>query len=779
MNEVSLFELFREEVAQHTQTLSSGLIALESSIQGPKSLEPLMRAAHSLKGAARVVGLDTVVTLAHAMEDGLVAAQRGRFSLTPDRVDVLLRACDWIVSLAAVEESALPEWLVRQADQLDALSREIGHLGQVCEPTATEPHEGATDDRPAALDAPGDTRHQHDVDVAEPDPVGTSRPEPDREIRLRADIMTRLLALTSEALVESHRLNRLSTGFAGLQRRHERLRGLMENLQEGLLARRSHAELLQISIALAAEFDHLADLSTQNIGELASYVHRAGLLAERVFQQTMMSRQLHFGDVVLGLPRFVRDAARQSGKSVRFEIHGQDTLVDRDILEKLEAPIRHLLQNAVDHGVESPDQREIFGKEPQACVSLTARHRDGALWIEVADDGHGIDRDKLRRRIVERGLTTDEIAAGLSERELFDFLFLPGISTRDEVSLTSGRGVGLDVVQTIVQSEAGSLLVGSEEGRGTRISLRLPITRSVVRALLVAIAGELYAFPLARIERTAIWAEQDLMTVEGRSYGWMDGDRIALVSATEILELPRTQAVGEGLPLVVLRDGDDRYAVEVERFLGEGEFAVRALDPRFGEVPHVAATSLTEDGLPVLILDPEDLVRSIHAMLSGGRRLGQRTVPTSTTRPAVRVLIVDDSITVRELERRLLQNHGYEVEVAVDGVEAWNALRLGRYDLLLTDIDMPRMNGVDLIRRVRADGRLHRLPIMIVSYKDREEDRTRGLDAGADRYLTKSSFRDDSLVHAVKELLQEAADEAPPRLPFLDLTRDHPASPLQ
>ena len=770
MSEISLFELFREEVTQHAETLSNGLIAVESSSQEPKSLEPLMRAAHSLKGAARVVGLDTAVMLAHAMEDALVAAQQGRLSLEPERVDVLLRAVDWIVSLAAVDEPALPEWLLQQADSVDALSREIVQLGQIYDQSNADRPHPATPVAPPMSDAAAENAvPQETLATPEPDlPVSSSPRDMDREIRLRADIMTRLLSLTSEALVESHRLNRVSNGFSALQRRQERLRGLMEKLQEGLLERRSHAELLEISINLSSEFDHLTDLSAQNISELAGYAHRASLLAEQVFQQTMTSRQRRFDDGVQGLPRFVRDASRRAGKSVRFEIQGGDTLVDRDILERLEAPIRHLLQNAVDHGVESPDQRRLAGKDPQACVSLTAHHRDGALRIEVDDDGCGIDRDKLRRRIVEAGLTTSEVAPRLSERELFDFLFLPGISTRDEVSLTSGRGVGLDVVQTMVQAEGGSLFVGSEEGSGTRFSLRLPITRSVVRALLVAIAGEHYAFPLARIERTAFWAESDLMTVEGRSYGWIDGDRIALVSAAEILELPRTQAAGEGLPLVVLRDGDDLYAVEVDQFLGEGEFAVRALDSRFGEVPHVVATSLTEDGLPVLILDPEDLVRSIHAMLSGGRRLGQRAIPTSASDRTVRVLIVDDSITVRELERRLLQNHGYEVEVAVDGVEGWNALRLSRYDLLVTDIDMPRMNGIDLIKRVRADGRLHRLPILIVSYKDREEDRRRGLDAGADRYFTKSSFRDESLVHAVKDLLQEAASEVrtPTRAPI-------------
>jgi two-component system sensor histidine kinase and response regulator WspE len=236
----------------------------------------------------------------------------------------------------------------------------------------------------------------------------------------------------------------------------------------------------------------------------------------------------------------------------------------------------------------------------------------------------------------------------------------------------------------------------------------------------------------------------------------LDGRRTAVVSAAEILEIESTAVGRDAMHAVVIGEQDELYAVEVDAFRGERELVVRPLDPRLGKVPHISAVSTSEPGVPVLILDSDDLVRTVHAMLSGGRRIGRRKAADAATQRPRRILIVDDSITVREIERRLLENHGYEVEVAVDGIEGWNAVRLGGYDLLISDIDMPRMNGIELIKHLRDDPKLSKLPVMIVSYKDREEDRLRGLEAGADRYFAKSSFRDDALVHAVHDLIGAA-----------------------
>jgi two-component system sensor histidine kinase and response regulator WspE len=452
----------------------------------------------------------------------------------------------------------------------------------------------------------------------------------------------------------------------------------------------------------------------------------------------------------------VRDVARSLGKQVRFEVRGEQTGVDRDILDKLEAPLSHLIRNALDHGLETPEERAAAGKPATGTIRLEARHRAGMLHITLADDGRGIAVERLRELAVARGLVARAVADHLSELELLEFLFLPGFSTKEKVSELSGRGVGLDVVQSMVKAVGGSVRVATQPGRQTVFTLQLPITMSVIRALLVDIGGEPYAFPLPRIDQIVFCSHADIRTVEGRQYFDRDGVSIGLVLAAQILETEATQPP-DPMPVVVLSDRGQQFGMIVDAFLGERDLEVRPLDPRLGKVPDINSASLLENGNPVLIVDVEDLVRSIDNVLMG-RRLSRIEFEklAEQARQRKRILVVDDSITVRELERQLLQARGYAVDVAVDGMDGWNAIRSAHYDLVVTDVDMPRMDGIGLVSLIKADPARREIPVVIVSYKDREEDRLRGLDAGANRYLTKSSFHDTTFVDTIIDLIGEA-----------------------
>ena len=287
------------------------------------------------------------------------------------------------------------------------------------------------------------------------------------------------------------------------------------------------------------------------------------------------------------------------------------------------------------------------------------------------------------------------------------------------------------------------------------IHLELPLTLSVVRTFVTEIGGEPFAFPITRVARALRVAASELITLEGQQYFILDGERIGVVPAHELLDLATRPDWGDEIPVVLLGDRTTRYGIAVDRFLGEYDMVVRPLDSRLGKVQDVSATALMEDGTPVLIMDVEDLTRSVETELQGGRLRGLGS-GSGTTKRRKRILVVEDSITVRELERSLLQGRGYAVDVAVDGMDGWNALRAGQYDLLVSDIDMPRMTGIELVTKLKTDARLHSMPVIIVSYKDREEDRLAGLEAGADRFMTKSSFHDESLLEAVAELIGPA-----------------------
>jgi two-component system sensor histidine kinase and response regulator WspE len=351
----------------------------------------------------------------------------------------------------------------------------------------------------------------------------------------------------------------------------------------------------------------------------------------------------------------------------------------------------------------------------------------------------------------------------MTDDELLEFLFLPGFTMKKTVTEISGRGVGLDIVQNLAKSVRGNVRVSAQAGRGTRFQLQLPLTLSVVRTLLVEIGGEPYALPLTQIANALKLPHEKIEALEGRHHFSHRDRKIGLLSAHQILDCNGPKPPGDDLPVVVLGERGVFYGLVVDRFLGERELVVQPLDPRLGKVKDISAAALMEDGSPVLIVDVDDMVRSIEKLVSGGTLAGVRRDALETTaRKKKRVLAIDDSLTVRELERKLLASRGYHADVAVDGMDGWNAVRTGNYDLVVTDVDMPRMDGIELVRRMRDDARLRAIPVMIVSYKESEEDRARGLEAGANAYLTKSSFHDETLVREVQDLIGEPLEGEEP-----------------
>lgn len=763
----SMIELFRMEAEGQLAALTAGLLALETDAGDTAQLEAMMRAAHSLKGAARIVGLDVAVRVAHVMEDAFVAAQSGELRLARAHVDRLLVGVDLLARIAATPEADMETWSTSRLGEIDEFL--AGLKADVDGPAAP--------DEPAA---PGVSSAVAACVAATPasppppqPPLVEAAPFPQtssaaaaaadaRYLRVTAENLNHLLGLASESLVESRWLRPFGASLGRMKRLHGGVATVLDQLRAELDA---GATPEQLGVTLAEARRRLGsarDLLAERLEALDTHDRRSTHLAHRLYGEVLAVRMRPFADGIGGFPRMVRDVARQLGKEARFEVVGENTQVDRDILDKLEAPLGHLLRNALDHGLESPEGRIAAGKPAVGVVKLEARHSAGKLVIAVSDDGRGVDLDQLRAAVVRKKLVVPDLAPRLSEAELLEFLFLPAFSMKETVTDISGRGVGLDVVQSMVKAVRGAIRIVSTPGRGMRFTLQLPLTLSVVRALLVEVAGEPYAFPLGLIERTLRLPEKEVAVTEGRQHFAVDGRSVGLVSAHEVLARPATRRDPGDLPVVVVGEGEHRYGLAVDRFLGEHEFVVQPLDPRLGKVKDIAAGALMENGAPVLILDVEDLVRSIEKTTASGGRLGSVQASAAAAAAArKRVLVVDDSLTVRELERKLLESRGYAVECAVDGMDGWNAARAGAFDLVVTDVDMPRLDGIELTKLIKHDARLRGVPVMIVSYKDREEDRRRGLDAGADYYLAKGGFHDTAMIDAVRDLIGDAREAAP------------------
>jgi two-component system, chemotaxis family, sensor histidine kinase and response regulator WspE len=448
----------------------------------------------------------------------------------------------------------------------------------------------------------------------------------DTAIRVSPESLNRLMGLAGEVRVESRWLRPFAEGLVQVKHRQVELIAILDRLSEAVNNHQSGeyvARLISEAQHKAGQCRHrLAD----RLGELEEYDRRSHNLADRLNREVVASRMRPFSDGVQGFQRMVRDLARSLNKDVRLVIEGLSTRVDRDILSKIEAPLNHLVRNAVDHGVETVEERRATGKPEQATITLEAMHSAGMLSITVRDDGRGIEAESLRSKVVEKKLTSAEMAANLSEAELMEFLFLPGFSTRDQVTEISGRGVGLDVVHSAVQEMRGMVRATSTPGQGLQFHMQLPLTLSVVRALLVEIGGEPYAFPLARIDRTLSIHRDHIETMEGRQYFTLGNQHIGMLSAHQVLELEDTERHEDALPIVVLGERMDRYGLAVDRLLGERNLVVQTLDPRLGKVQDISAAAILEDGSPCLILDVDDLIRSIDILIAGGRldHLGEK-----------------------------------------------------------------------------------------------------------------------------------------------------------
>jgi two-component system sensor histidine kinase and response regulator WspE len=759
----SMWDLFRGEVESQMRTFTEGLLALESGGFAKEHLAATMRAAHSIKGAARIVHLDVAVTLAHSMEDCLVAAQEGALTLEPAAIDVLLSAGDLLARVSTLEESAVPAWVEDQRPKIDLLLSQLTDVraGKSVAPVASTippvlepvPPSPVKVSPPPVPVVPSEPVKQPLVTPPQekkaPARVERSAGSVDRGIKVTTQALNRLMGLAGESLVQSRWFEPFSDSLLDLKRRHTEINDMLESLQA--FAENSPETAVTLE-AIRRKVQDTRRWAAEQQTKLDAFGLRSAGLSDRLYREVVASRMRPFGDGVEGFPRLVRDLARQLGKQIQLEILGTTTEVDREILDRLEAPLNHVIRNSVDHGIERPETRIAAGKAPSGTIRLEARHRAGLFVLTVSDDGRGVDIEALRAIVIAKGLAAPDMAASFSEAELLEFLFLPGFTTAEAVTDISGRGVGLDAVQEMAKSVGGLATITTRGGHGMTIQLELPLTLSVVRTFIAEIGGEPFAFPLTRIASVVKIDRADLSTLEGQQYFSMDGERVGVVSALEVLDLPGKPDWSEQISVVLLGDRSTRYGLAVDRFIGEFEMVVRPLDARLGKVPSISAAALMDDGSPVLIVDVEDLARSVETLLHGGRLRGLgRTKATQVAQK--RILVVDDSVTVREVQRSLLRNRGYLVEVAVDGMDGWNALRAGAYDLTITDVDMPRMTGIELVSKIKGDPKLHALPVIIVSYKDREEDRMRGLDAGADRYLTKSSFHDETLISAVEELI--------------------------
>ena len=749
-----LLAAFQVEYQEHLEAIRKLMDELVKRKEGSgiAQLDETFRRAHSLKGAARAVDLMPVEQLAHKLETLFARMRSGQVKLDRDSAGVVNRTLD-----------AVEDWVTAFA--AGTTPPETAHAAAVIEaflegsPAPEPPPERAAPQVPAEILAA--------VAAAAPSPVEpVCQPEPpkvplvaDETVRVRAIHLDRLLRTSNELLTETMNqrvvtedLLDVDRRLAELDKNWRRLRKLSASIARELgdperaAQLERQAEALEQQVRVASRQARLSRRLQQRTGWTLRQ------LGAELQQEVRDARMVPAESVFAGFRKMVRDIAKEAGKQVEVHVLGLDVEADRMVLQGLKDPVMHLLRNALAHGVEVPAERLAAGKPSEAQVSLSFAVTDGRLVMLVEDDGRGIDFGRVRAKAVELGLFNEEEAAELPRQTLVDLIFDPGFSTNQAVNDLSGRGMGLSVVRETVTMMNGTVEVLAREPQGTRFRISLPLSVSNQRLFLVGCQGHSYAIPTEGIDRLYRVPAEAVKTVEGKSVVFLGNQQLPLLSLAHLLALGETavKVSRNVVPLVVLKNGDRRVGVAVDEFLSIREALVKDIGVPAAMGTMVAGGMLLEDGAVALVLNPFEIVETF-------RKSGSIRVLTTVEKPPERrvpvILVVDDSLTTRTLEKSILEAHGYIVRLAVDGIEALSKLRAENVDLVISDIQMPRLDGFGLLQAIKGDQALKKMPVILVSSLEAREDRERGLSLGADAYVVKRKFDQKELLETIGQIL--------------------------
>lgn len=731
--------LFAQEAEVRLRRLGQQLLELETDGASPDLIDDIFREAHTLKGAAGVVGLDDVSSVAHALEDLLEGVRRGESEPTGELVDTALAVVDGlnaIVPLVLVGEDCAEE-AARVIAMIDAFT--TGEAvpvvaGATAAEVMVEPAPPTTSPPPRTSAPP--TTSAPPKPPAEPvEPVEPAEPaEPVEPVASTKSAD----ATESPEPVTPERPGRRSTGTVGetIVLPAGRLDELVRLVGESAAA---HLRLGRM----------LSDRHGLDPSSVSEYRELSRVLND-LQERTMRARMVPVATITDQLHRAVRDIARSLGKSVVWDVRGEETELDRGVLQQLADPLMHLVRNAVDHGIESPEERVAAGKPAEATVRLHAMQLGSEVIIAVSDDGGGIDVERVREEAAAQG--TDTVSLG--DDDVLSLIFRSGLSTARFISEISGRGVGLDAVRSSVEGVRGRIEVHSEPGQGSEFRLIVPITLAVMPCLLVAAGGRRYAVPMHSVLVSVAHDPDKEIRSEGRTRVWVGERPVPVANLSDTLGHPTDPA--DAGAVVVLAGVTRSHAFRVDELIGQRDVVVKGLGKLLPRLDMMAGASVEPDGSIILVLDAPGLIDRARLAHAGGDRIANALESELMVERGVTggsILVVDDAMTVRELQRSILERSGFDVRVAGDGVEALAALAEAPVDLVLTDVDMPNMDGFALTEAIRAQPATENLPILILTSRDSDTDRQRGLEAGADGYIVKSAFDEAGLLAAVNRLL--------------------------
>ncbi len=748
-----LIATFKEEQNEHVQTINQGLLSLEKLLadgvdtkNGERQaiLDDVFRAAHSLKGSARSVGITTIETLGHSLEELLLPAKEGRLAFTPELFDLLYQTLDAVQMVMG---------------QIDAGSSTppasvLALLARVQETLATvntekpEPVESILSDSQTVSD------NSAELSALPSSPLN-------KTVRVSVDKLDALMAQLNELvgakvradqrLAEMREMQEFATDWRRIWQTHRR--------HYHRLARNgNHSRDKDVTALL--EFNEKNREKLRAFGASAELlsrrysddVLRLSLIIEELEAEIRRVRMLPLSTVTASFGRLVRDLARSQQKKISLTITGSEVELDRQVLEQMKDPLIHLLRNAVDHGIESPAEREKAGKRAEGSISLAARHQGNSMIITIQDDGRGLDLDAIRQAALRKGFLEKSRSDVISEAEVTRLVFRLGLSTSKIITDVSGRGIGLDIVRQNVEKLHGTLDVTSEPGQGVLFTMRLPLTLASSHGLLAKAGGQTFLMPFSAVERIFEVRCDEFTLLEGKEAIIYDGKPVAVARLADILGLPDDGRESVLATIILIGVAEKRLGLIVDELRGEQEVVIKGLGKQLAKVSGIAGATILGNQEVVLVLHAADLMKLAHSVKSN--KPLTRNAVREEVKPVKTILVVDDSITTRTLEKNILEAAGYNVRLATDGEEAFNALVSEEMpSLVVSDIDMPRLNGFGLTGRIKQDDRFKEIPVILVTSLDTPSHKARGIEVGADAYIVKSSFDQGNLLETIEQLI--------------------------
>lgn len=790
-----LLVTFKIEADEHLKRISSGLIELEKA-EAPERLaeivEEVFREAHSLKGAARSVNLTDLEALCQMMEGVFSSMKRQELKGSPELFDLLQQTVDHLGRIlpvvegkrsakekafhkeltARLEEAARggasgfgmrePGSEIRQGESEEAATTEDLPLADAPQSPAPEPPAQLPPQQPAAPEAQvGAPEQVPGPGITETVRVATTKLS---SVLLQSEEMLSAKLAAGQRVVQ---MRETRSAFAAWKKEWGKVSPVVQGirkLQEKPVEAGAEERLGDIRRELARLFDFLEwnsafmkSLEGKYAAEAktAEYDSRAlGGMVSNLLDDMKKVMMLPFSSLLEIFPKVVRDLSRDHGKEVALDIRGGEIEVDRRILEEMKDPLIHLARNCIDHGIERPGEREGKNKERHGTVTISVAPRDNKVEVVVVDDGAGIGIARVRAAVQKLGLVPPEKMAELSDGDLLLYVFQSGVSTSPIITEISGRGLGLAIVREKVEKLGGTISLESQPDAGTTFRILLPLTVATFRGILVRSGEQAFVLPTTHVERVVRLKMEEIKTVENRETIHFDGRAVSLARLGDVLQLPakkQDQEHSGRFPAVVLAVGDRRIAFLVDEIMNEQEVLLKNLGPQLSRVRNFSGATVLGSGRVVPILNVPDLMKSAVTFIPPSAGAKPEALEEKAKRESV--LVVEDSITSRTLLKNILESAGYDVATAVDGIDAFTRLRSEDFDLVVSDVDMPRMNGFDLTAKIRADKKFSEMPIVLVTALQSREDRERGIDVGANAYIVKSSFDQSNLLEVIRRLV--------------------------